>query len=421
MGSLKHLRYLDLFGCYKLEALPESISELCSLQTLNLEICTNLTKLPKDMKKLINLRHIKLDIWFGCEYVMPSGIRHLTNLQTLSELTVGKDTTEASVVELERLNLLKGTLNIRNLHNVTDAMDAQRANLKEKQNLHNLELHWMSSKFASCFPFLEKISIAHCPKLISIPTVFPFLKELNVDYSNLTTISSIVNKALTTLTTICVSSAPELIFLPQGLLLNNNLLESLEIRDCPKFQGFFTNNEEEENKEELQIEIYDPHFISSSSLVRLKIHDCPELSFLPDLRHLRSLESLCIQGCQGLKSSLDGLRCLNSLQEIKIGWFSEELNIFPTVSINEAEEEEEGTNIQHYYFISLKSLTIDGGTKNKCLPEYLQYLTTLQYLKLKNVEELVDLPEWLGNLSSLKYLSIFQGSHATPNCTTYDV
>ncbi|OVA08806.1 hypothetical protein BVC80_8801g35 [Macleaya cordata] len=381
--KLKHLRYLDL-SYTKIEVLPEWITCLynlqtlilrecsslrallkdigslkhLSLQTLNVEGCLNLKDLlPKEMKNLINLRHIKCNVSFSMilrEY-MPNGIGHLNNLQTLSEFALGKNTTEASVGELERLNLLKGTLNIRNLHNVTDAMDAPRANLKEKQDLRNLLLYWscdrdadelerfgtdfygeacpksfpslveltlssmknleewvappVSSKFASCFPFLEKISIAHCPKLISIPTMFPSLLELEVWNINFTTISSVVNILL---------------------------------------------------------------------------------------------------GCQGLKSSLDGLRCLNSLQEIKIGWFSEELNIFPTVSINKGEEEEEeGTNIQHYYFISLKSLTIDGGTKNKCLPEYLQYLTTLQYLKIENVDELVALPEWLRNLSSLRKLEVY--------------
>ncbi|KAI3918272.1 hypothetical protein MKX01_041592 [Papaver californicum] len=143
MGSLKCLRYLDVSGSH-LEVLPKYITELSNLRTLKLEDCSNLRELPEDLHKFINLRHLILSD-HGVWNETPGGIEHLTLLQTLPVFKVARfsgGTSRSSIWELEFLKLLEGKLQISNLQNVTEAADAQKANLQGKQNIRSLILEW---------------------------------------------------------------------------------------------------------------------------------------------------------------------------------------------------------------------------------------------------------------------------------------
>ncbi|KAF7137450.1 hypothetical protein RHSIM_Rhsim07G0065700 [Rhododendron simsii] len=139
IGDLKHVRFLDL-SCALIATLPESISTLYNLQILILRDCKNLSKLPPSTSNLINLRHLDLT---GADSLqeMPPKIGELTCLQTLSNFIISQD--EGSTVnELENLIHLRGTLCISGLENVADALDASRANLKDKQGLDVLLMKW---------------------------------------------------------------------------------------------------------------------------------------------------------------------------------------------------------------------------------------------------------------------------------------
>jgi hypothetical protein len=59
IGKFKYLRYLDL-SFTNVNKLPDSICELCNLQTLILLNCRWLTSLPRDMGKLVSLRHLDI-------------------------------------------------------------------------------------------------------------------------------------------------------------------------------------------------------------------------------------------------------------------------------------------------------------------------------------------------------------------------
>ncbi|XP_016652537.1 PREDICTED: LOW QUALITY PROTEIN: putative disease resistance RPP13-like protein 1 [Prunus mume] len=140
IGNLIHLRYLDLSNT-AIKRLPATICTLYSLQTLLLAGCWSLFELPADMRKLINLRHLDCS---GTQIEeMPVQMGRLKSLRTLTTFVVGKST-GSTIGELGELSHLGGKLSILKLNNVVDGRDALQANLKNKQDLKELELAWVS-------------------------------------------------------------------------------------------------------------------------------------------------------------------------------------------------------------------------------------------------------------------------------------
>ena len=137
IGNLKHLPYIDL-SLTPINRLPESVCDLCNLQTLILSNCHSLTELPQNMWKLINLRHLNI---CGTDLnEMPKKMSRLESLQTLSGFVVGKESSSA-LEELGRLEHLQ-TLRISKLQNIVSAEDAAKARLGKKVFLDELVLEW---------------------------------------------------------------------------------------------------------------------------------------------------------------------------------------------------------------------------------------------------------------------------------------
>ncbi|XP_031372810.1 putative disease resistance protein RGA4 [Punica granatum] len=146
IGKLKHMRSLDLSG-NAFQYLPNSISGLCNLETLNLGDCKRLKRLPRGLTKLVNLRQLDVS---GCDELthMPRGIGKLTNLQMLGEFKVGKDSIRdaaAGLNELSKLTGLRKELTIRHLErSVPSGLEASFP--IEKLALQSLNLIWDPEK-----------------------------------------------------------------------------------------------------------------------------------------------------------------------------------------------------------------------------------------------------------------------------------
>jgi Leucine-rich repeat (LRR) protein len=81
IGTLKHLRSLNLAGNTRIKKLPNSICELYNLQTLLLRGCESLEGLPKDTRKLISLRY--LTVTTTCESLFENDAYSLSSLRFL--------------------------------------------------------------------------------------------------------------------------------------------------------------------------------------------------------------------------------------------------------------------------------------------------------------------------------------------------
>jgi hypothetical protein len=136
---LHHLRYLDLSGS-GIKSLPEDVSILYHLQTLNLSYCHNLVQLPKQMMYMTALRHLYTHGCLDLE-MMPPELRCLTSLRTLTHFVAG--TTGSSCSNLGELGLLDlgDQLQVCKLENVTET-EARAANLGNKKRLIELSFAW---------------------------------------------------------------------------------------------------------------------------------------------------------------------------------------------------------------------------------------------------------------------------------------
>uniref|UniRef100_K3ZFG1 NB-ARC domain-containing protein n=1 Tax=Setaria italica TaxID=4555 RepID=K3ZFG1_SETIT len=168
--QLHLLRYLDI-SFSDIVALPEDISILYNLQTLNISNCWKLGRLPKGIKYMTALRHLYTH---GCEELkrMPPEVGHLTSLQTLTDFVVGTGPDCSSIAELQHLNNLGGPLLLSQLENVTKAADAKQASLGNKKEIRELSLSWTGSEE-------EK---QHCHKVLEGLEAPPGLEALRIQH-----------------------------------------------------------------------------------------------------------------------------------------------------------------------------------------------------------------------------------------------
>ena len=117
--------------------LSESVCFLYSLQMMILSGDGRFIELPSRMNKLINLHYLDISGWRE----MPSHFSRLKHLQKLSNFIMGQKG-GLKIGELGELSDIGGRIEISEMQNVVCAMDALRANMKDKRHLDELDLKW---------------------------------------------------------------------------------------------------------------------------------------------------------------------------------------------------------------------------------------------------------------------------------------
>ncbi|KAG5564323.1 hypothetical protein RHGRI_000505 [Rhododendron griersonianum] len=405
IGDLKHVRYLDL-SCALILTLPQSIGTLYNLQTLILRDCKNLKKLPANTSDLISLRHLDVT---GAKSLqeMPPKIGKLTSLQTLSNFIVGNGN-ESTITELGSIIHLRGTLSISGLENVTDALDARRANLKDKQGLDVLLMKWSNVSDNARNGSVES-------KVLDMLEPHNKLKELSIyGYSGLKFPTWVGNSLFSNM--VCLkfencekcTSLPPLGQLPslaklyiQGMKAVRNVglefyglchpnpfpaLEILTFDDMPEWKDWTPFGVEEGAQ-------------AFARLSELSIKRCPKLSHeLP--RNLPRLRILYIEKCPVLvvawiPSPTELNKVRNTLHfDSLVSLHLQDVSIADSLGSTEFGDQVVLKKSSHRLLSSLTSLKLYNIRGHKCLPSWVfQGLTGLQELSLRGFEELTTLWE----------------------------
>ncbi|KAB2608267.1 disease resistance protein RGA1 [Pyrus ussuriensis x Pyrus communis] len=191
IGSLKHLRCLNLAGNERITALPNLICKLQSLQTLVLRGCVSLEEFPRDMRNLISLRWLVittkqssfpengvgcltslryLSIW-ECSNLtcLPRDTSYLASLRTLmigdcKQLDLVMENYQVIPLRLQKL----GIIGVPRMVALPEWFQGCKNTLRvlvigDCENLEALP-GWLTS-----FTSLRRLTLGSCPKLLSLP------------------------------------------------------------------------------------------------------------------------------------------------------------------------------------------------------------------------------------------------------------
>ncbi|XP_030945123.1 putative disease resistance protein RGA1 [Quercus lobata] len=419
IGKLVSLKHLDIHGCKNLTHMPWGFGQLTSLQTLNLSECEELSELPANVEKLVSLKHLDLK---GCWNLthMPCGLGQLTSLQTLNLFVVSKGSS-SGLVELNKLNDLRGSIEIKNLAWLKDATSEFKvANLKEKEHLSELRLYWnpegydgvhasddensmgglqphqslkslrvdgyMGVRVSSWLSFLTNLVnlwIFDCKKCQYLPPLYqlPSLRELrlaNMDGLEYMTDGDMNDE-------ISASLASPSTFFPS--------LETVSLMGSHNLKGWW-RSVDKGNEATTTSTIssspstnhYHQHIPSFPRLSYLSFYDCPMMTCMPLFPNLE----------EGLFLSNSSWKALEETIEMNNG--GGRASSFPSSSSSSSSSFSPPLSKLKKLFLRLEL---------ESLPEeWFKNLTSLESLKIQLCPNLTSLPEGMSHLTSLQSLSI---------------
>ncbi|XP_021820329.1 putative disease resistance protein RGA1 [Prunus avium] len=355
------LQELDIQGCHGLTSLPSRLPSCTSLKKLRIGSCHNLISLPDlDVSRLQSLSSLHI---FNCRklnYLPIEGLRSLTRLESMKMGPFREGLNSFPDFELpsqiQRL-VMKGWPKLKSLPQQIQHSTTSLTSL-EIESFHGVQAlpEWLGNLTS-----LTHLSIKECKNLMYMPSLHRVvgLRELLIE--NCQALSSWPSglEYCTSLRRLIIVRCSNLTSIP--LSQSNSdaptlpLLEDLTVMYCSSLEFIPITLGKGKGK-------------GMSCLRKLKIVDCEKLSSLPT-----RLE-YCI-----------------SLQELRMGAFSEELDCFPDFELPS----------------QIRILRMKGWTKLKSLPQQqIQHCTCLQVLYIYDFDSVEALPEWLGNLTSLTFLSI---------------
>ncbi|KAF6166575.1 hypothetical protein GIB67_005437 [Kingdonia uniflora] len=370
IGNLKQLRYVNLSRT-DIVVLPASVTSLHNLQTLKLKRCNRLQELPRDMRNLVNLRHFSISN-LGYWTQMPRNIGRLSFLQTLTIFVVAKNKKKGQgIKELEGLNLLQGKLEVRDLENVKNEIEAKEANLRGKDRVRRLELHWTANDYndgretvefvlkglqphpnleilginhysgvhfplwmtsALHIPRLFEMSLRHCNRLEHLSGFgqLPSLRVLKVFEMNRLKCfgDEEILETFPSLNTLILHRLSNLEEWVKSKSLSFSCLEVLSIEDCPRLSTMPAHFPSLKELRLLNCGSMIVNVIAMSnltSLTSLIIQGFPELTCLPhslleNCKHLRRLQIRNCHKIEALPQNKEGIQffCSSSLESLEI-------------------------------------------------------------------------------------------------------
>ncbi|KAL0929118.1 hypothetical protein M5K25_001060 [Dendrobium thyrsiflorum] len=335
IASMKHLRYLYIhthtmwYSCLEkvIASLCNSLHSIANVEVLDFYGCHYPIMLPASIKNFINLRHLILPY----DSVMPCGISKLTYLQTLKHIVIKDGNHEGGGLgEIEDLASLTGSCCINSIYYAKNVEDFKKANINGKKHIRRLFIDWEKSLNVSSFDvhiyFDAKNQVEiHGFELeemkLEALRSHNHLKELGIrNYPGILFPSWLGDPSYSKLQDITLQGCNKWDGSDRVLDRDLPCLQSISIIDCAMLKNI--------------------KIVQSSSLRRLLVQHCPEITSLHGLCSLHRLEKLeikrcynllismeeilpsklefvCFEECWNLKS-IPGLQNLPSLMELKL-------------------------------------------------------------------------------------------------------